>query len=183
MGYNLLEMEKMPTRKNSAVLDDKRMRDSLRFWTTGVTIVSVAHRDVQHGMTVNSFTSLSLEPPLVLVSLEKGTRTHEMVTDAGVFAVTLLSQGQEFLSDRFAGKDSGESDRFVDLETIVLKSGNPVLADGLAYFDCHVQASHSAGSHNVFIAEVMATGQLNGAQADEPPLVYYNRSYRRLGDN
>jgi len=183
MGYNLLEMHKIPTSKNSRNLNDKSMRESLRFWTTGVTIVSVAHMGIQHGMTVNSFTSLSLEPPLVLVSLEKGTRTHDLVVEAGVFAVTLLSQSQELLSDRFAGKDSEKSDRFADIEILTLESGNPVLSDGLAFFDCQVQASHSAGSHSLFIAEVLSTGHLNGTSSSEPPLVYHNRSYRQLRDH
>jgi len=182
MGYNLFEMEKMPTRNNSKMLDEKSMRNSLRFWATGITIVSVAHNGAQHGMTVNSFTSLSLDPPLVLVSLEQGTRTHEMVADAGIFAVTLLSLAQEGLSERFAGRESENSDRFLDLEIITLDSGNPILAEGLAYFDCRLQASHSAGSHSIFIAEVLAAGDLTAAQSEDSPLVYYNRNYRRLAD-
>lgn len=181
--YNLYEMGKMPNRKKSKVLDEKSMRNSLRFWATGVTIVSVAHDGAQHGMTVNSFTSLSLDPLLVLVSLEKGTRTHEMVAAAGVFAVTLLNQEQEALSERFAGRESEGSDRFLNLEIVLLDSKNPILAKGLAFFDCRVQATYSVGSHSIFIAEVVAAGDLPAAQIKKQPLLYYNRAYRRLSDS
>src|SRR3990172_7791045 len=86
--------------------DPDALRDALRFWTTGVTMVAASHNGVSHGMTVNSFTSLSLDPPLVSVSLEKVTRTHQLVLDANAFTVTILSQGQQALSDRFAGRES-----------------------------------------------------------------------------
>ncbi len=158
--------------------DSKTLREALRFWTTGVTIVAARHGGIAHGMTVNSFTSLSLDPPLVSVSLEKITRTYQLVEKAKTFSVTILSAGQRALSNRFAGRESEHSDRFEGLETFSLESGNPILTQGLAFFDCRVTASHDAGTHTVFIGEVLVCGQLS--ENEEPPLVYFNRGYRKL---
>lgn len=155
------------------------LRNALRFWTTGVTIVAAAHQGAAHGMTVNSFTSLSLDPPLVSISLEKATRTHQLVMAAQAFAVTVLRADQHEISDRFAGRDSEQSNRFEGLEIFSLQSGSPILAGGLAYFDCKVAACHDAGTHTVFLSNVLACGLFAEAE-DTPPLVYFNRSYRGI---
>jgi flavin reductase (DIM6/NTAB) family NADH-FMN oxidoreductase RutF len=158
--------------------DPDGLRDALRFWTTGVTIVAAAHDGNRHGMTVNSFTSLSLNPPLVSVSLEKVTRTHQLVESAGKFAVSILAEDQRSVSDRFAGRETDAGDRFTDLDTWSLVGGSPILRDALAYFDCEVTASHDAGTHTLFIGKVLACGQQGDRNKD--PLVYYNRGYRDI---
>ena len=154
------------------------LREALRFWTTGVTIVAASFEGVTHGMTVNSFNSLSLDPPLVSISLEKITRTHQLVQQAGAFAVTMLTEQQAEISNRFAGRDSEHSQRFKGLDTFTLETGNPMLSEGLAFFDCRVTACHDAGTHNVFIADVVACGTYSNG--DHSPLVYFNRGYREL---
>ncbi|MCW5874066.1 MAG: flavin reductase [Anaerolineales bacterium] len=158
-----------------------QLRDVLRFWTTGVTIVSATHQGMRHGMTVNSFTSLSLEPPLVSISLEKVTRTHELVRQAGRFGASILSAGQRELSDRFAGRESEQSDRFVDVSTFTLETGSPLLHEAIAYFDCRVAVTHDAGTHTIFISEVLAAGTPGSDELQ--PLVYFNRAYRKLGED
>jgi flavin reductase (DIM6/NTAB) family NADH-FMN oxidoreductase RutF len=155
------------------------LRDVLRFWTTGVTIIGANHGGTQHGMTVNSFTSLSLDPPLVLVSLEKITRTHGLVQSAGVFGVSILGDDQRELSDRFAGRDSENSNRFKNVETFALETGSPLLSSAIAFFDCRVATTHDAGTHTIFISEVLAAGVPSEAEARKP-LVYFNRAYREL---
>ncbi|HEX9597463.1 MAG TPA: flavin reductase family protein [Anaerolineales bacterium] len=159
--------------------DPDNLRAALRFWTTGITIVAASHADVMHGMTVNSFTSLSLVPPLVSISLEKVTRTYQLVVSSGVFAATILSEDQRSLSDRFAGLDSEQSNRFEGLETFTLGTGSPILSQGLAFFDCRVLSLHDAGTHTVFISEVAACGRFSDS-ADQQPLVYFNRGYRKI---
>ncbi|MCW5876519.1 MAG: flavin reductase [Anaerolineales bacterium] len=159
----------------------ENLRNALRFWSTGVAIVGAAHQGVAHGMTINSFTSLSLDPPLVSISLEKVTRTHQLVMAAQAFAVTVLAAGQQDISDRFAGRASDQSDRFEGLETFTLDTGSPILARGLAWFDCRVAACHDAGTHTVFLSDVLACGLFDGAEG-RPPLVYFNRGYRGIGD-
>ena len=152
------------------------LRRVMRHWTTGVTIVCAAHNGHRHGMTVTSFTSISLEPPLVLVSLEHGTRTLELVKQAGTFSVCLLQQGQEGISDRFGGRETEDTDRFAGLDTDVELTGAPILKDCMAYLDCRVVGQHEAGNHTLIIGEVLeAAGEERG-----DPLVYFNRNYRRL---
>lgn len=185
-GYNpVLRMKTTYPAKGRALKavqhpDPDALRDALRFWSTGVTIVSAKHEEVLHGMTVNSFTSISLDPPLVMVSLEKITRTHGFVQAAGAFAVTILSTDQRAISDRFAGRETESDDRFEGVEFFTLETGSPILSGGLAFFDCRIKSGHSAGTHTLFIGEVIAAGSpTDGALA---PLVYFNRDYRRLRD-
>lgn len=156
------------------------LRDALRFWTTGITIVTAKYADIIHGMTVNSFTSISLEPPLVMVSLEKVTRTHSMVKTSGAFAVTILESAQRELSDRFAGRDTDQDNRFDGVDSFSLETGSPILSEGLAFFDCRIKSAHAAGTHTLFIGEVLVAG--SPAENQPPPLVYFNRGYRRLED-
>jgi flavin reductase (DIM6/NTAB) family NADH-FMN oxidoreductase RutF len=146
----------------------------MRQWATGVTIVSVEHRGIRHGMTVNSFTSLSLHPPLVLISLERGTRTHEILLESGTFGVTILSSRQQDISDRFAGRHTEEQDRFQGLKTFTLVSGVPFLAGGIAFW--LVIHSHEAATHTLFIGDVLSVD----VHPEDPPLIYYNRDYRGL---
>jgi flavin reductase (DIM6/NTAB) family NADH-FMN oxidoreductase RutF len=152
------------------------LRLAMRQWTTGVTVVTAELGGRRHGMAVNAFTSVSLEPPLVLVALEHITRTHGLVERSGRFGVTILAQDQQELSDRFAGRVSELADRFAGLETDTLVSGVPFLRGGLAYLDCKVVQSYPAGTHTLFIGEVIA------AQSDGEgsPLLYLNREYRKL---
>lgn len=156
--------------------DPASLRSAMRYWTAGVTVVSSALNGELHGMTVSSFTSISASPPMILVSMERGSRTHALVSQTGFFGVTLLSSGQEWLSDRFAGRTGLEVGRFEGLETFHLISDSPLIPGGLAYFDCRVVTSFDAGTSTVFLAEVMAA---RSAEEGEP-LVYTRQSYRRL---
>jgi flavin reductase (DIM6/NTAB) family NADH-FMN oxidoreductase RutF len=156
------------------------LRSALRHWATGVTVVTSAQGSLQHGMTVNSFTSVSLTPPLILVSLEQSTRTHALVKSAGYFGVTILSASQRSISERFAGRDTEHLDRFEGLDTRVLLSGAPFIMGGAAFLDCQVVATYDAGTHTLFIAEVTALEVPAQVGGSSQPLVYYNRDYRGL---
>jgi flavin reductase (DIM6/NTAB) family NADH-FMN oxidoreductase RutF len=152
------------------------MRESMRLWTTGVAIFSAQFEGLRHGMTVSSFTSISLEPPLVLASIQKDTRTHELMQKSGAFGVTILSQDQIELSDRFAGRLGEEAERFVNVDTETLITGSPLITGGLAYFDCQIVNHVDLPTHSVFIGEVIATR--NGVVGG--PLAYFDRAYRKL---
>jgi flavin reductase (DIM6/NTAB) family NADH-FMN oxidoreductase RutF len=153
-------------------------RELMRQWATGVTLVTAQDGDGPHGMTVSSFTSLSLEPPLILVSLEKGSRTHKVVSDVGQFAVVLLHAGQQSVAERFSGGIPDSLARFDGVPYRLSTGGSPILDDALAYLDCRVAESHGAGTHTIFIGEVLG-GQ---AIADGSPLLYFNRAYRRMAE-
>jgi len=157
-------------------LDPEQLRVAMRAWTTGVTIVSAAYEGERHGMTVNSFTSISLDPALVTISLQASTRTHELVTRAGAFALTILSAKQRAISDLFAGRGIAVADRFAGLEAETLVTGAPFIKGGLAWLDCRVVHTYAGGMNTLFVAEVVsARGTGEGL-----PLVYHNREYRGL---
>jgi flavin reductase (DIM6/NTAB) family NADH-FMN oxidoreductase RutF len=157
-------------------LDPDLMRLAMRQWATGVTVVTSQYRGEIHGMTVSSFTSISLEPALLMVSLQISTRTLALIEQAGVFGVTILHENQSEISERFAGRANEDQDRFTGLEVYRLHTGAPLLCDGLVGFDCKVLAAYPVSDHKLFIGEVLAA-QVN---QDGPPLIYYNRAYRSL---
>ncbi len=148
----------------------------MRQWTTGVTVVTSRSGDRAHGMTVNSFTSLSLDPPLVSVTLALDTRTQRLVEQSGIFGVTILKDDQVEISDRFAGRIPEGDNRFAGVETFALVSGAPLIQGGLAYLDCRVIHSYAMRSSILYIGEVMAVRTAGEGQ----PLVYHNRLYHRL---
>lgn len=157
--------------------DPEKLRHAMRAWTTGVTIVTAIHEGQQYGMTVNSFTSISLEPPLVSMALKQLTHTHDLVVKSGMFAVTILTAEQKELSDRFAGKFPNITDRFDGVQTEMLSPVDaPVFKNGMAYFRCRVVSSMPVGENTLFVAEVIAA---HGEGAGDP-LVYHNREYWRL---
>ncbi len=157
-------------------LDPEKLRQAMRAWTTGVVIVTAIHEGRQYGMTVNSFTSISLEPPLISITLKQLTHTHDLVVKSGRFAVTILTAEQQELSDRFAGRTPNILDRFEGVQTERLASDIPVFKNGMAYLDCRVVNSIPVGENTLFVAEVVAAQ--HAAAGD--PLVYHNREYWRL---
>lgn len=160
-------------------IDADKLRTVMRRWASGVSLVTGRHDGEIHGMTVSSFTSLSLEPPLVLVSLERTTKTHRIVAASQHFLVAVLAEDQRSLSDRFAGRVADEQDRFEGVPHWMASSGCPVPEGSLAYLDCKVSGSHDAGTHTVFIGEVQRADILRQA----PPLIYFDRDYRNLTDD
>jgi len=157
-------------------LDPEQLRHAMRAWTTGVAVVTATHAGQRYGMTVNSFTSISLEPPLVSVTLKNLTHTHELVEKSGEFSVTILSAVQKELSDRFAGRHPQIKDRYEGVSTETLSINAPLIKGGIAYFNCRVLNSILVGENTLFVAEVIAA---QGEGTGEP-LVYHNRVYWKL---
>jgi len=160
----------------NSTLDSEALRAAMRVWSAGVTVVTAVHEGKQHGATVNSFTSISLDPALITVSLQKSTRTHELMEKSRAFGVTMLSAEQSKISDLFAGKMPEVKDRFAGLQTQTLITGSPLIIGGLAWLDCRVIETFDAGSSTLFIAETLAA-QITG---DGLPLIYHNREYWNL---
>jgi flavin reductase (DIM6/NTAB) family NADH-FMN oxidoreductase RutF len=147
----------------------------MRAWTTGVAVILAAHEGETYGMTINSFTSLSVDPPRVTVVLQNSTHMHELVSRSGAFGVSILSASQRTLAENFAGKLHGpERMNGVAMQTLV--SGAPLLAEGLAHIDCRVVHTYVAGVNTLFIAEVLTTR----VDTTTGPLVYHDRGYRQL---
>lgn len=151
-------------------------RDALRLFPAGVTLVTIRSGATVHGLTVSAFVSVSPEPPLVAVMIDHVHRAHQLLATPGAtFAVNVLGADQAALSDRFAwGPDD---QRFGAGRWSRAATGAPVLDDALAWLDCRVHSRHAAGSHELYIGEVLASAV---PRADGTPLVYWNRAYRRL---
>lgn len=157
-------------------IDPKELRLAMRRWSTGVSVVSVKNQGIIHGMTVSSFTSISLSPPTIIVSLRKSSRTHDMIINAKTFGISFLSRNQQAISERFAGLSNELENRFDGLETFTLKTGAPLLEGGLAFLDCKLVAVHEFGMNSLLIGEVLATKVGDG----RTPLIYFDQRYHTL---
>lgn len=157
-------------------LDSEALRSAMRAWSAGVTVVAAVHEGNRHGMTVNSFTSISLDPAIITISLQASTRTQEIVSRSRAFGLTILSIEQTKISDLFAGRRPEIEDRFADLQTETLVTGSPLIVGGLAWLDCRVMETYDAGMNILFIAEVLAAR----GTGDGQPLMYHNRKYWKL---
>lgn len=161
--------------------DEVASRDDLRAvmrrWSTGVTVITMRLGDEMRGVTVNSFTSVSLEPPLILFCLDRRARTHHLLLASEHFCINLLSSEQAALSDRFAGRRSHEHGDFSDISHAQTQAGAPILDGCLAWLDCRLQTAYPAGDHTLFLGLVRAAQ----TAADEAPLLYHAGAYHRLG--
>ncbi len=156
-------------------LDSEKLRSSMRAWSAGVTVVTSVHEGRKHGATVNSFTSISLDPALIIIVLQKSAKTHDLILKTRTFGVTILSAEQAQLSELFAGKIAVE-DRFAGLQTETLVTGSPLLVGGLAWLDCRVVETLDTGNSTLFIAEALAAQSMGDGQ----PLIYHHREYWNL---
>lgn len=154
-------------------------RRTLGTFATGITVVSATADGVLHGMTANAFSSVSLDPPLVLVCVGHNAGLHDLVLEAAkAFAVTMLAADQERESVWFASarRPSGR-EQFEDVPWWPAPvSGSPVLERGIAWLDCRLHDAHEGGDHSIFVGEVLDVGTLR----DADPLLYYRGRYRRL---
>lgn len=160
-------------------VDETTFRRVLARWPSGVGIITTAGPDGRrHGMTASSFSSVSLRPPLVLVCLDRGIRSHELVTRNGVFAVNVLGREHLGLGRRFAGLTPGVTDRFAEGDWLPGATGSPVLTDAAAWVDCRVRHAYPGGDHTIFVGEVIA----GGVPRITSPLLFHSRSWGQLAD-
>ena len=139
------------------------LRDALGCYLTGVTIVTVAGSNkIPYGLTVNSFNSVSLSPPLILWSLDKRNDKLSLFSDAEGFAVNIMSASQLALCQKFA---AAENDRFADCNWCFGPFGQPILGNALANLECKPWAEYDGGDHIIFVGEVMSIKQADGAAA------------------
>lgn len=154
-------------------------RGMMSRFATGVTVMTTVRDGTPHGMTANAVTSVSLDPLLVLVSVERRTVMAEQVTASGVFALSFLAADQRAVSDRFADPErSLGAEQFSDLGHVAAGTGSPVLPEGLGWLDCRVWAIYDGGDHLLVVGEVLALEE--GPQ--DRPLLYYRGGYRDLAE-
>ena len=159
-------------------VDRQLFKSALGRWVSGVTIVTTCAGERVFGMTASAFSSVSLDPPLVLVCIEKKAHTLPWIVESGVFAVNVLAKDQHELSIRFATQGN-ESVRFEGLACRSGPSGAPWLPGTVAVLDCRVAAAHDAGDHWIYVGEVQAAE----VAAEREPLLYYDARYCALADH
>jgi flavin reductase (DIM6/NTAB) family NADH-FMN oxidoreductase RutF len=156
-------------------VDGAEMRRVLGHFATGVTVVTAEAGDEPVGMAANSFTSLSLEPPLVLFCAGVESETWPRIREAERFCVNVLGHGQRELAVGFARKGG---DRFAGVELVEREAGPPRLAAAIAHVECRIWAEHPGGDHTIVVGEVL---ELAVAEADvralEEPLIFYRGGF------
>jgi len=166
-------------------VDPDRFKAVMRTGSAGVTVVTSRLGDEIHGCTVNSFSSVSITPPLVTITLAKRLHTYQMIKQSHIFAVSILSDLQVETSNRFAGTSrtrpegvSESDERFAGELYHAEATGAPVLDSAIAFADCHVVTEYDIGV-NVIVLGMVEAG---GVQNEHSPLLYSDRHYWKLGD-
>ena len=155
-------------------IDPRQFRHALGQFATGITVVTTRDAGGRPlGLTVSAFCSVSLHPPLVLVCVDARSETHAAFAESGVFGVSVLAEGQEAVSERFAR--AGRA-KFADLEMVTGQNGAALVPGALAHIECSVTASYPAGDHTIYVGKVLGLSVHPGR-----PLVYHTGAYHPLG--
>ena len=164
------------TMKDQSPADSRFFRDVLGNCSTAVTIITAPSPDdgPHAGMTVGSFLSVSLDPPLVAFLPDKSSTTWPRIEQAGKFCANILRQDQIDLCKRFTSRDI--VDRFEGLDHRISENGSPVLADCIAFVDCDIEDVHEAGDHHIVIGRVRELA----AEEGENPLLFFKGRYHAL---
>ena len=152
------------------------LRDVLARFATGVTVIS-AGRAAPRGMTANSFTSVSLDPPLILVCVNRRAAIHQTVSESGSFTVSFLSANQEHVARYFAdhGRPRGEEEFDGVGWWPAPRTGTPVLRGALGWLECELVSAHKGGDHSIFLGSVVASG----SGPDHDALVFFGGGFHQ----
>jgi flavin reductase (DIM6/NTAB) family NADH-FMN oxidoreductase RutF len=153
--------------------DPRAFRQALGAFTTGVAVITAAWEAEPVGITVNSFTSVSLEPPLVLWCLKKDSHRYRAFVDARGYTISILGTEHESVSSRLAKQ--GEH-KLTDMGLLETELGPPALADALAIFECEAHAVHDGGDHKILVGRVLRFARREAGA----PLIYYRGRYGAL---
>ncbi len=145
----------------------------MRSFPQGVSVVTTKFEEKLLGITVSAFTSVSLSPPLVLVSISKNAPIHVAMMQGNYFTVNLLSSNQMAISDRFASRVTDRADKFTGIRFWISSNGCPVLDSSVGFLDCAKYATYDGGDHTLILGEVL-DAKVNG---DALPLIYHDRKY------
>lgn len=163
-----------PSEAQEAGISPAALRRVCGLFVTGVTVITTGTGDHATGATVNSFTSVSLEPPLVLFCLHQRSRLHETLTASGAFAVNFLTGPQERVARAFAGRHTAV---FHDVRHHLSSPGVPVLSEALAYLSCRITGTFAAGDHSVILGEVVELGE---PRRNREPLIFFQGAFGSL---
>ena len=153
------------------------LRSMMGRFATGVTVVAARHGPLLAGMTANAIATISMDPPLLMASINTRSETHQAINESHAFAVSVLSPEQQTVAECFAQPTTASKlRRFCDAPWHEAETGSPVLDGSIAYFDCRLVERHAGGDHTLFIGEIVAAG----FEEDGEPLIYFASGYRRL---
>lgn len=157
------------------MIDDSEFRRIIGHFASGVAVVTSCRDDGSPcGLTASAVTSVSLEPTLVLVCVDRSSESHAWIERSGAYALNVLEGGRgETLARRFAV--SGNDDKFRGTAWHAERTGSPVLDEALAWLDCRVESAYRAGDHTIFVGEVVSADTREGT-----PLLYYRGGYGRF---
>lgn len=154
------------------------LKHAMRNWASGVAVLTSTCRGARAGTTVSSFTSLSLDPPLILVNIALENPLQTMIGESGFFGLSILDGSQREVSNLFAGFGKRIQDRFEEVETFTLTSGSPLIMGAIAHLDCKVYHRCEMPKSVVVVGEV-----IDGAYTEnDNPLLYFNRDYAGLSN-
>jgi flavin reductase (DIM6/NTAB) family NADH-FMN oxidoreductase RutF len=153
-------------------IDDAAFKLAMSHFASGVTVVTTEHEGTRYGMTVASFASLSLHPPLVLICIEKNVKSHDAIAAAKKFGVSILASDQAEISGRFASR---RDDKFEGIAVRTGDLGVPLIEGAICTLECTLHGSLPGGDHTVFVGEVVDCRTQESA-----PLVYFRSGYREL---
>ncbi len=158
----------------SATARADAFRSAMRRFPTGVTVVTSVRDGEPRGITLTAFASVSADPPMLLICVNREARSYLYIASSRIFCVNVLAADQQELAERFAGKI--REHQFDDIAFTTDVTGAPVLPGTIAHFDCEVAEEHHAGTHSIFIGRVLSCDASPGA-----PLGYFNGRFRDVG--
>ncbi len=156
-------------------LEQRRFRDALGHYASGVTVITSGDSIGPTGFTCQSFYSVSMTPPLISFSVMSNSTTYPRIRDSGRFAVNVLSHEQERISAQFARKGT---DKWAGISWDVTSSGTPVIDDTLLWLDCEIWAEYEAGDHRIVIGKVRDLSPIEWHRPE--PLIFFRGKYRQL---
>lgn len=170
------DREPEPSRDAEAE-EQHRLRAMLGRFATGVSVVSARHGPLLSGMTANAIASISVDPPLMMASINRGSETHDAIIGSHSFSINVLAADQRALAECFAQRTTAiKLTRFCDAAWHEAETGSPILEGALAYFDCRIVERIDAGTHTIFVGEIAAAGY----REDAEPLLWFGSQFRSI---
>ena len=158
----------------TSTVDQAAFRGALGRFASGVTVVTTILDGIDHAMTASAFTSVSLDPPLVLICSHKTSRFHEAVLRTGVWGVSILAEEGELASAWFANRGRPLDNQLADFPYTRGESGVALMDDSLGWLECRTTAVHDGGDHAIIVGEVTGAGVRDDI---DDPLLYYRSHY------
>ncbi len=156
-------------------IDKNELRRVMGHFATGVTVITTLNKDGKiNGLTANAFSSVSLDPPLCLISVDKKAESYSSFEESRVFTVNILASDQEALSRKFAVSGGN---KFEGVAYRIGANGAPILDGALAYIECKLYAAYDGGDHTIYLGEVQQT-----EITESKPLLFFRGGYREIGD-